>query len=326
MLFCCGLVVAANKLYWWVYAGVPIGHSADIWDQYYPEIRLLVPKPPPRHRDQRFDVLLLGASVLDPGWGSVQAELEQRLRKELGERFQVVNLARPGQTSRDSLIKYAHLEQAEFELVIVYNGINDVRLNNHPRDKFREDYTHIAWYRGFQEQLATGSPKFPRELLKELALTMPLGNYEQKNIEEGREFTTVPAIRANLAGIADVAARRGDRVLLMTFAYDIPAEYDRERFAHGEYAYGKGISTPLGAHSWGKAEYVAAGVDAQNEAIRQLARTRDNVLFVDQQAEMPQQEYLFFDCCHLTAEGSARFVENLWPTVSARVAEWRAAQ
>ena len=70
----------------------------------------------PRHDDDRFDVLLLGGSALDPDWGSIESRLAEKLRADLGDRCRVYNLARPGHTSRDSLLKYRQLEKEEFDL------------------------------------------------------------------------------------------------------------------------------------------------------------------------------------------------------------------
>jgi hypothetical protein len=65
----------------------------------------------------------------------------------LGHRnVRVFNLAKPAHTSRDSLLKYAALGEARFDLVIFYHGINEARTNNAPPEIFREDYAHYSWY------------------------------------------------------------------------------------------------------------------------------------------------------------------------------------
>lgn len=328
LLFCATLVYAGEKLFWKLYAGVPFGATAEIWDQYYPMLRKSELKEVhPQHTDDHFDVLLLGGSALDPGWGIIADVLTDKLREELGDRFRLFNFARPAQTSRDSVLKYSRLADEQFELVVVYDGFNDVRLNCVRRDQFRDDYTHVAWYRGMQQQLETGSTKFPMEVVREMIRTMPLGAIDPALIDEGRDIKTVNPFRRNIETIVTDAATRGDRLLLLTYAYDIPADYTSERFAQGELAYGKRPgSTPLGADTWGKPAHVVAAASAHNDVLRQLADEHSEVLFVDEQAMLPKQQRLFLDPCHLTDDGCRRFVDNLWPGVAQRMADWKAAQ
>jgi hypothetical protein len=206
----------------------------------------------------------------------------------------------------------------------VYDGFNDARLNCASRAEFRDDYSHTAWYRAMNEQLETGSLTFPREVVKEMFQTMPLGAIDQKKVEEGRDIKTAKPFRHNIETIVETAATRGDPILLLTYAYDIPEGYSPELFASHNLAYGdRAGGTPLGVSGWGKAAYVAAAVDAHNAVIRELASWNDEALFVDQQELIPKQQRLFLDSCHFTDAGCRRFVANLWPVVAKRVAEWR---
>src|SRR5262249_5224575 len=134
----------------------------------------------------------------------------------------------------------------------------------------------------------------------------------------GREIKTVATLRRNHEEILGAAATRGDRVLLISFAYDIPLNPPDEQPA--ESGLDSRSSRPT---CWGKSGYVAAALDAQNAAIRELADAHPDVLFIDQRALMPEQQRLFVDPCHLSEEGSHRFVENLWPAVAMRLAEWK---
>jgi hypothetical protein len=71
-VFCAILVSFGAKLFWRFQAGVPFDEAAFVWDFYFPEIRRSrVKEIRPRHNDPDFDVLLLGGSVLEPGWGRV---------------------------------------------------------------------------------------------------------------------------------------------------------------------------------------------------------------------------------------------------------------
>ena len=329
LVFCATLVYAGEKLFWNIYAGVPFGATADIWDQYYPIVRTSgVHDVHPRHSDDRFDVLLLGGSALTVGWGNIESLLADKLREELNDRFRIFNLAFPAHSSRDSVLKYSRLPREQFELVVVYDGFNDVRLNCVPRDQFRDDYTHVAWYRAMQQQFKTGSTKFPNEIVKEMFKTMPLGSIDNAFIDEGRDIKTEKPFLLNIETIVETAAKRGDKVLLLTYAYDVPADYTSERFGQGAMAYGRrpDHGTGLGVDSWGRPANVVAAVDIHNAVLRRITREHSNVLLVDEQELIPKQQNLFLDPCHLTDEGCRQFVDNLWPAVAKRIADWKAAR
>jgi len=327
LLFCLALVLVGSRLFWKVRADVPLTETAFIWDCFYPEIRRSkVEQASTRHADGYFDVLLLGGSVLEPSWGTIESELTSKLRTELPNAFRVFNLGHAAHTSRDSLIKYQHLAAEEFELVIVYDGINDVRMNYCPAEDFRDDYSHFAWYRSVQRRIARGEMKIPAGMIDPALMVQTVISAEQVNewrVKIGSEVRTTRTLRSNLENIVDLSASRGDSLILLTFACDIPAEYAREKFANHELAYGAGRNNACGAELWGRPEYVAAAVDAQNVAIRDLAAHNPNVVCVDQDRLLPKQQRLFADPCHLTDKGCRRFVDHLWPAVERRIEAWK---
>lgn len=328
LAFCWFLALTGIKLFWMMHSSVPFDQRAYTWDFYYPMLRTTgVKDARPRHRDDSFDVLLLGGSVLDPHWGYVEEYLTNRLR-ENGNRFRVFNLACPGHTSRDSLLKYRQLADDQFELVLVYDGINDVRMNCCPKEVFRDDYTHCSWYYEIQKHIDDGTMSLPARLGDGAALLRPsiyLNSVDARMAEFGREIKTDRTVRRNIEEIVTAAAVRGDTVLLLTFACDLPADYTDERFGNGEFQYALPQNElRCGAGNWGRPEHIIATVKAQNAAIRALARAHPEIPFVDEAALMPNQTRLFVDPCHLSDEGSRRFVENLWPVVAKRLSAWQA--
>ena len=62
---------------------------------------------------------------------------------------------------------------------------------------------------------------------------------------------------------------------------------------------------------WGTEKNVVAGIEAHNRVIRTLAGEHPTVLFVDQQAMIPDDADHFTDICHLTPSGCEAFVDNL---------------
>lgn len=331
LVFCWGVVVVGIKAFWMLHAGVPLTRTPRNLDVYYGELHDSgLQTAHPRHDDDFFDVLLLDGSVLDPRCGKVEEYFTENLRADLGDRFRVFNLARQAHTSRDSLLKYLQLGDGRFELVIVYDGINDVRMNCCPRELFRDDYTHCSWYHEIQHLIDTGRMPDSAGIADELKLVHQLihltSSVDEKLVEYGHEIKTDRTLRRNHEEIIRAAMERRDVVLLSTYAYDIPDDYTPERFANRALDYGdwkRGARIP--AEMWGRPKDVTATLDAQNAEIRALAKEHPEVLFTDQRELMPGQQGLFYDVCHLADSGSRRFVDNLWPVVSQRIAEWRAA-
>ncbi len=94
----------------------------------------------------------------------------------------------------------------------------------------------------------------------------------------------------------------------MTFAYYIPSDYSEEKFKRKELDYGRHLS-PIAI--WGTPANVAAGIDAHNNVVRNLASNRKGVIFFDQQEAMPKNGKVFDDSCHFSEQGARRFVENV---------------
>jgi hypothetical protein len=324
LLFCWGLMVLGIKAFWSWTAGVPLAQEPLTIDFFYPEIRQSkVLERHPRHADDHFDVLLLGGSVLTPAWGRVEHCLKEKFDASAGDRVRIFNLAWPAHTSRDSLIKYWLVDGEEFDLVLVYDGINDVAMNCCPTKEFRDDYLHFSWYREVAEAIDTGKMSLPIRLADQVPLVgqgLFRTDIDPKTVDFGREIKTVQPLRQNHGEILKTAEARGDKVLLLTFAYEIPLAPSDDQRATG----GSRESPGDRLTCWGRSKYVAAALDAQNAAIREMAEAHPDVLFVDQRPLMPERQGLFNDACHLSEDGSRRFVANFWPTVAARWTEWKA--
>ncbi len=329
--FCCGVVFLGIKSFWKFHADVPFDEWAVVLDFYFPKIRLSkVKEAHPQHNDRYFDVLLLGGSVLEPGWGNVEECLRAKLQAEVADRFRIFNLAQSAHTSRDSLLKYRELVREQFDLVIVYNGINDVRLNCCPRKSFRDDYSHFAWYRSMQQHIDAGTMRQAVDIVDQAKTAAETFSFDASNdalLEEGGDIKTARPFRSNLAEIAWTAVGRRDALLMLSFAYYIPDDYTQERFENRTLDYSfRPDGWSCDAETWGKPRYVAAAIDAQNEALRGLVEEHPEMLFADERTAMPQNGHLFIDPCHLTKEGSRQFVENLWPAVLWRLNAWKAAR
>ena len=287
------------------------------------------------------DVLLLGGSVLDPSWSQVGARLERRLQQALDERggeppahVHVFDLARAGQTTLDSFYKYRWLAGRHFDLVIVYDAINDVRFNDCPPELFRDDYGQSIWFRVLasmepppDQPLAEPSDgwlAFPAALKYTSLLlaerfgwieTLPPGRPREAWLDYGADLKTVATYRRNLEGILTMAAARGEPVLLPVFATYL------DRWT--ETTPPKMPQQQLALELWGRPRNVLAGIEAHNEALRALAEGQPGVTLIDLSALAVARDEVYRDICHLTPAGSEAFVELLLPEALRALASTR---
>jgi len=321
IVFVCGLVTLAATAYWQIRSSPATSGRTDeesIWLYYYGELKQSGDYDAESSLDdESFDVLLLGASVLE----QVANELETRLHERLGGNVRVFNLARSAHTSRDSFLKYKQLTSQQFDVVVMYHGINDTRMNCCPQSEFKDDYTHCYWYRGMKRRVAAGRLSLAGLIQDDMQSLIPLGEPEPESLDLGRTIKTGPAFRANLEGVVHGAKDSAQPVLMMTFAYHVPGNYSRTQFEAGRLDYGPG-KHQLPIELWGRPDNVARTIDVHNGIVDELASKNDHVVLVDQHSLMPKDGEHFSDPCHLTEAGVTRFVENMLPAI---VDRWESA-
>lgn len=303
------------KAYWYIEFDVPLTrtvHADDVWQTYYPELwKSGVIDAEMSDDDGTFDVLLLGGSVLE----QTAEEMERQLKSRHGDRVRVFNLAISAHTTRDSFQKFSRLhEDKRFDLIVVYHGINDVRMNCCPRKDFRDDYSHCSWYASFQRRIKAGTLLTEGIAAAATRGKIGLGAPDEEMLDHGSDIKTESGFRENIKAIVDRAASVGTPVLLMTFAYYLTPDYSRAGFENGELDYGDG-QFQLAVEIWGRSQTVAATIDAHNRVLFGLSDRSDKVLFVDQRKQMPRDGRHFSDPCHLTENGIRKFVDNLMPTI-----------
>jgi hypothetical protein len=324
-----GTAEVTARIFWRLCCGISLLKPDEILFAYYPELRtsgdlpgaLLSGAPRlPTDRDALYDILFLGGSVLHRDWGSVELELREQLAYHGHRNVRIFNLAMPAHTSRDSLLKYAALGEARYDLVIFYHGINEARANNAPPEIFRHDYGHYSWY----EAVNTLAPYHGTAFLAlpytlryfiiraryNLAKDRYLSTYHVPKdwLQYARESRSAASFQQNLSAILDLASQRGERMLLMTFATYVPENYSFEAFKKKQLDYGLHLA-PM--EWWGRGEHVLATVAVHNEIVRGMAARHENVLFVDQASLIEGSARYFNDPCHFTVLGSIKFVENM---------------
>ena len=323
------------RAFWRLRYGVPFTDPGRILYAFYPQLRK-IDAARPSQRDWTFNILLLGESPLHRDWGEVEQSLREQLSHAGHRNVRIFNLASPAHNSRDSRLKYAALGDARFDLVILYDGINDTRANNAPPAIFKRDYSHYAWYE-IVNTLATYHRKTSFALpytLRYIAIRtrqiltreryIPRDQPRPDWVRYGRDFRSAESFRDNVSAILDLAAQRGDRVVLMTFATSPPAELP---MGTGPEPPRNGVAA-IPIESWGARDQVLATVARNNQVLRDLAAQHRNVRLVDEATLMAGNPIYFNDPCHLTVVGSSKFVEYLltdllpvWPD-PARLDHW----
>ena len=268
---------------------------------YYPEM-----KTTEKVNDfiEEWDILLLGASVLNPAWGNVEEEIESVLKKSISIPFRIHNLGIPAHTSRDSLIKYNLLQGKRFDKIFVYHGINEIRMNNYPSKRYKSDYSHIHWYRAVNplinhKELDYWATPFTLEHAW-FKITSTNNDDQFEDLKFGKNIKTKAAIAANLTSIADIAKQRGEDLILSTFAFHLPSNYSKEDFLDHKLDYAK-HSLPV--EVWGYPENVDTNINVHNNTIREVAKAH-NLTCIELSDLIPKNKTNFDDACHLTSAGS----------------------
>nr|WP_295931139.1 hypothetical protein [uncultured Dyadobacter sp.] len=306
-------------LYW----GYPFFRPSDyLYSGIYDNVNEVREKKIQRGGDVK-NVLILGGSVVSSPWSHLESRLDTILQKHYGKqtRFAVYNIAAPGHTSRDNVLKYSMLDDKRFDLVMYYEAINENRANNIPAKYFRQDYTHIRWYRDIEllrshsEMNVTVIPFVIHKLINSVRdrLTHRIYASHEKVDPQfakfGSDIKTAGAYRSNMSEIIKIARSRGDKLLLMSYASYFPPnvtltgeESDVKHFAGCRFA------SPVVI--WGNPENVKKGIGVHNTVIRALAG-QYKTLFLDMENRMPKDSSLFCDVCHVSEPGAQRFAHEI---------------
>jgi len=293
---------------------------------YYPELHK-AQNTYTNKNDGIFDILILGGSVLHNDWGEVEKHLTQQLRKKIGLAFRVFNLSNTAHSTLDSKFKMQLLTGKHFDLVMLYHGINDVRANNAPDSVFQTDYSHYLWYAHLRNILKHKEMSFSviPYMLDYLLITarsffqsdrfMPLKVPKAEWIPYGHKIKTQTAFEKNIKDIVATAQKNKTPVLLLTFAYYIPENYSMKKFLNEELDYHYGKSVKCSVELWGKPADVRKGIEAHNSIIKKIAQNGSHIYFIDMNSIFNKNKTYFDDVCHLTDQGSSKFVSALIPEI-----------
>lgn len=135
--------------------------------------------------------------------------------------------------------------------------------------------------------------------------------YPNPEIDNAMNFVSVDLFRRNILEIIREARRSGSVPVLMTFAWSMPENYSNILFRAGALGYNN--PTRYDQHPaelWGSPQNVRRGLQLHNVVIRELSSEYD-VLLIDQESLMGKELLWFGDLCHLSDEGTDRFIRNI---------------
>jgi hypothetical protein len=290
--------------------------------QFYPSLKQVEVNS---KSESEFKILLLGGSVIHPLWSDFEKLLLQSLQENSELSIQVDNLAQSSHTSLDSKIKYQLLEDKGYDAILIYHGINELRFNLCSDEDFKEDYSHVSFYRKVHSLTNWGSAVsilpytyscfteiiqenlFPN---KNITLGSPLiDSLDQNLIRHGTNVKTVKPFYQNYNYIIEQALANGSAVITPTFATYIPPDYSLKKFNAKELGY---VKHTLPIELWGSLESVEKGIMVHRKAMEELTtkQTHQNLYVIELDKTLNLSDY-FNDVCHLSKAGTIKFLSEV---------------
>ena len=239
--------------------------------------------------------------------------LEKNLQKVSEKRVEILGAALRRHTSMSSLRKFEALKEYQFDVVLIYHGINDLWANHVSFEEYKEDYSHLGpWYK---RNFFLDNSLLLRRVYNSWISPVDTQNifylYPPKTSENLSNFASERNFSNNLKSIIRIARENGTVPILMTFAWNIPESYSKEKFD----SFLVGYNNPENydrrpVELWGSKVYVREGLIRHNDIIRRLSEEM-NVLVIDQEKLLGKNLRWFGDVCHLSDEGTNFFIKNI---------------
>ncbi len=290
--------------------------------KHYPELIPIIDQEVQKE-DKAKKILILGGSVVSTNWSHLETRLEKLLQPHYPDKaaIRVYNAAAPANTSLDNLIKYKLLADYDFDLVIYYEAINENRFNNVPAKFFREDYSHVEWYRNIYMILQhpeldyTVVPytfHFIYRKLNDLftkSASLDMNGVPQNDIVYGSEIKTSSPYRKNIQELINLANSRNQQLLLMSYAPFFPEGVQLTGSKTDEKYFG-GCKFRSNILIWGDVTNVKKGIAAHNKELRELAAL-NKVNFLDMDQAMVRRKEYYCDICHLSEEDGVQYFATI---------------
>lgn len=266
-----------------------------------------------RKNSGKVRMLTLGGSTLFNR--RMSERLKDNLNKISKRPVEILGGALRTHTSMASVIKYRALSKYKFDYVLIYHGINDLFVNNVYIDYFRSDYSHmLPWYR---RNIILDHSLIARVIYNNFIWGKRIFGFEkiwyiypQQHMENAMDFVSERLFRRNITTLIEEIRKDGAVPILMTFAWNIPDNYNQALFKSGKIGYAPTNYGRYPVELWGSVEFVKEGISRHNAVIRNIAK-HHNVLLTDQEMLMDKNLDWFEDVCHFSEEGTNEFIHNI---------------
>jgi len=268
-----------------------------------------------KYGKENFNILLLGGSVINPKWSDLEKTLGKNVQLHTNLNVNVYNLSMPGHNSLDNLIKYETLQEFNFDVVVYYENINETRVNNIDSAHFKDDYSHIGWYRNIYlikkhpELKFTVIPFFLNYVVDRINMKVNRNKYifdqkpTLKNFDKVSPTNSAKTFRINLSSINEIAKQKKENLLLCTYAYYVPANVTLTGFNEDKKYYSEcKLSSPV--TNLGNVNNTLKSLKLQNDVIRMVAKQEPNVILYDFLSDIQVGKLQFCDICHMTPVGN----------------------
>ena len=257
-------------------------------------------------------ILLLGGSVM------FNRHMSDKLKPKLQEIFpqkkiELVNASLRSHTTASSALKIKLLKEYQFDYVFIYHGINDLWVNHAAEENYQEDYSHFnSWYkRGWLLNNST----IARSAFNFFSLLKPHVDrqyiFPKKEFMNRCDYCSTVSFANNINTIITTANAYHSKVLLITFAFNIPKNYSRNEFLENKLGYiNPDNYNKTDVFNWGTPAYVTTGITKHNDIIRSIAKQQNTMLWDADKALSDHIEW-FGDVCHFNDEGVDQFIHGL---------------
>lgn len=262
-------------------------------------------------------VLALGSSTMfNRHMGErLKTALQQKIGQKTGKKIELLDAGIRSHTTRADVMKLQLLAPYQWDVVLFYNGINDLWANHVLPEDFQADYRQLdPWYQrnalldnsllaryiynAFYWQLRSVNKKLGQPFLPDYQFVFP-----KKPYINAAGFASLPVFASHLEQIIADSKSLGAKPVLMTFAFHLPDNYSRQDFLNKSLDYSNPDNyDSRDVYNWGPPDYVREGLSRQNAIIREVAK-RQGVTLIDVDASMSGQGRWFGDVCHFNDAG-----------------------
>jgi hypothetical protein len=293
-------------------------YPSNIIYHYYPQAKL-ISNQYKKSETNRQKILVLSSSALTDEWGYFRETLQRKIdEKKLN--YEVFNAAGVGHSSLDNLNVLGLLNKLHFDEIIFYNGINDARFNNCPKEIYKSNYGHIKWNNEIncinrhKEINITTIPfivDYSFQKIKQLIHNHQFipENYKD-NIEwkgYGSNFKSLTNFEENVKSIID--KKNNSTFHFISFLYYIPPNYTYDKFINKELDYNYHANSRE-IEVWGKPSNVSAFIDSTNKILLKICSENKNSICYDFE-KLSGDSIYFADVCHFSESGIDNFTDKI---------------